>query len=276
MQTTKEHSGAFILGVADTGTSLMKAFTKLLTYRKVSDNSLENLYATISITTSVLCDLVNTINKHAKDFPVQDEITKPITQKCKENFDKLLVFVNEAVSQGIWKHDGMLGGQNVTSEVDPWFLITIGIGGWEEAERLWKSLNDVRDKLLRTKAAVKYIILKDLKEKSVTKFPSVEKQLTLSRNLLEAAEVGELKQMATLLPHLVQNFELAEKKKRETAGLGAKAGKIDAGPCPSLRRTDSDGFSDVTLAVNERRGRHDFVKDIDCESVYSNSSFGHR
>ena len=165
MQTTNERSGDFILDVANTGTSLMTAFTKLLTYRKVSDNSLENLYATISITTSVLRDLGDTINKHEKDFPIKDEVTRPITVKCKENFDKLLVFVNEAASQGIWKLDGMLGGQTVTSEVDPWFLITIGIGGWEEADKFWKSLNDVRDTLLRTKDIVKYIILKDLKEK---------------------------------------------------------------------------------------------------------------
>ena len=155
--------GDFILDVANTGNSLMTAFTKLLTYRKVSDNSLENLYATISITTSVLRDLGDTIHKHENDFIVKGVIIRPITQKCMENFDKLLCFV--AVSQGIWKHDGMLGEQTVTSEVDPWFLITIGIGDWEEAERFWKSLNDVRDTLLRTKDTVKYIILKDLKEK---------------------------------------------------------------------------------------------------------------
>jgi hypothetical protein len=165
MLTTNEHPGDFILDVASTGTSLMTAFTQFLTYRKVSDSSLENLYATISITTSVLRELGVTINKHEKEFLVKDKITKPITQKCKDNFEKLLVFVNEAVSQGIWKHDGMLGGQSVTSEVDPWFLITIGIGGWEEAEKFWKSLNDVRDTLLRTKDAVKYMVLKALKEK---------------------------------------------------------------------------------------------------------------
>jgi len=39
--------------------------------------------------------------------------------------------------------------------------------------------------------------------------------------LLEAGQVTELKEMTALLPHLVQNFELAAKKKRETALLEA-------------------------------------------------------
>ncbi|KAE9379063.1 hypothetical protein N431DRAFT_397057 [Stipitochalara longipes BDJ] len=258
MHTTNEHPGDFILDVANTGTSLMTAFTKFLTYRKVSDNGLENLYATISITTSVLRELGVTINKHEKEFLVKDEITKSTTQQCKENFDKLLVFVAEADSQGIWKHDGMLGGQTVTSEVDPWFLITIGIGGWEEAEKFWKSLNNVRDTLLRIKDAVKYMILKDLKEK----------------NLLEPVQIEELKQMAALLPHLVQNFEMAEKQKKEAAEVEARASNADIGTFPNLRRIDSDGFSDTTLPVNEMSGRRDFVKDIDCQSIYSDMSFG--
>lgn len=165
MGTTNEHPGDFILEVASTGASLMTSFTKFLTYRKVSDNSLENLYATISITTSLLRELGSTINDHEKEFPIKNEITKQTVQNCKDNFDKLLVFINEAVTQGVWKHDGTLGGQTVTSEVDPWFLITIGIGGWEEAEKFWKSLNDVRDTLLRVKDTVKYMILKELKQK---------------------------------------------------------------------------------------------------------------
>jgi hypothetical protein len=151
--------------VASTGASLMTSFAKLLAYRKVPDNSLENLYATISITSSSLRKLGNTINEHEKDFSVKDEITKPIIWKCKENFDKLLVFVNEAVSQGIWKQDGTIDGITVTSETGLWVLITLGIGGWENAENFWKGLNVVRDILPRLNDTVKYMILKNLKER---------------------------------------------------------------------------------------------------------------
>jgi hypothetical protein len=165
MATTSERPGDFILEVANTGASLMTSFTKFLTYRKVPDNSLENLYATISITTSLLREFGTTINEYEKEFHVKSDITKQITQKCKENFDRLLVFINEGSSQGIWKNDGTLGGETVTAEVDPWFLITIGIGGWEEAEKFWKSLNDARDTLLRLKDTIKYMILKVLNQK---------------------------------------------------------------------------------------------------------------
>jgi hypothetical protein len=170
MATASEHPGDFILQVAETGASLMASFTKLLTYRKVSDNSLENLYATISITTSLLRELGTAINKYESSI-VKDEITRPISQKCKEHFDKLLVFVNEGISRGMWKHDGTLGGETVTAEVDPWFLITIGIGGWEEAENFWKSLNNTRDALLRLKDIIKYMLFRDLNQKQVGRNP---------------------------------------------------------------------------------------------------------
>jgi hypothetical protein len=165
MATASERPGGFILEVANTGASLMTSFTRFLTYRKVPDNNLENLYATISITTTLLREFGSTINEYKKEFPIKPDITKPITQKCKENFDRLLVFVNEGNSQGIWKNDGTLGGETVTAEVDPWFLITIGIGGLEEAEKFWKSLNDARDILLRLKDTVKYMMLKALNQK---------------------------------------------------------------------------------------------------------------
>jgi hypothetical protein len=35
--------------------------------------------------------------------------------------------------------------------------------------------------------------------------------------LLEPAQIEELKQMAALLPHLVQNFEMAEREKEKAA-----------------------------------------------------------
>ena len=165
MASASVKPGDFVLEVADTGTSLMNDFTKFLTYRKVSDNSLENLYATISITTSLLRELGATINKYQNDFPIKDDVVKSTVQKCKDNFDRLLVFINEGNSQGIWKNDGTLGGETVTAEVDPWFLITIGIGGWEEAELFWKSLNVTRDTLVRLKDTIKYMTLKELSAK---------------------------------------------------------------------------------------------------------------
>jgi hypothetical protein len=82
----------------------------------------------------------------------------------------------------------------------------------------------------------------------------------------------EFKQLMALLPHLVQNFEIAEKK--ASTEMEARAAELksenDGGAFPSLRRTDSDGFSDMTLPVNnDVVGTRDFVKDIDCESIYS-------
>jgi hypothetical protein len=103
----------------------------------------------------------------------------------------------------------------------------------------------------------------------------------MSRNLLKPVQVEELKQLTALLPHLVQNFEKAEKEKKENAEFEAKAARLgfekEGTSLQNLRRTDSDGFSDVTLPVNnESRGRRGFVKDIDCESIYSDRSFGPR
>jgi hypothetical protein len=85
-----------------------------------------------------------------------------------------------------------------------------------------------------------------------------------------------LKELRALLPHLVLKYQFVEEKKKERiAVLEARAAaeltsKNDGGAFPSLRRTDSDGFSDITLPVNnERVGRREFVKDIDCESFHS-------
>jgi hypothetical protein len=91
----------------------------------------------------------------------------------------------------------------------------------------------------------------------------------------------ELKQLTTLLPHLVQNFEVAEKKKKVHAEMDARAAELksenDGGAFPSLRRTDSDGFSDMTLPVNNNMaGTRESMKDIDCESIYSVRSVGPR
>jgi hypothetical protein len=82
-----------------------------------------------------------------------------------------------------------------------------------------------------------------------------------------------LEQLTTFLPHLVQNFEKAERGEKEAAELNFEK---EGGSLPNVRRTDSDGFSDITLPVNEKGRGREFVKDIDCESLYSDRSFGPR
>lgn len=93
--------------------------------------------------------------------------------------------------------------------------------------------------------------------------------------MLEPGEVEELKELMALLPHLVLKYQFMEEKKERITAMEARAAaeitsKNDGGAFPSLRPTDSDGFSDITLPVdNERVGRREFVKDVDCESFHS-------
>jgi hypothetical protein len=165
MAAAKEHPGDFVLHVADTGAALMISFAKFITYRKAPEISLDHLYATITITTSFLRELGNTLNQYENGLLIKDEITRPISQKCKDYFNKLLVLVTEGNSQGIWKHDGSLGGEPASAEVDPLFFIAIGVGGWGEMRHFCNSFNDAKDTLVRLKDTVKYMILKDLNEK---------------------------------------------------------------------------------------------------------------
>ncbi len=51
----------------------------------------------------------------------------------------------------------------MTAKVDPWFLFDIGLGGREEAENLWISLDDARDTLVILKDTLKFMILNNLK-----------------------------------------------------------------------------------------------------------------
>lgn len=165
MVAQSTHPGDFILAIGETGKSLIMAFTKFITYRKVHDRRLENLYATLSLTTNMLTELGTTINLYEHDFRIKDEVTHPICETAKTNLEKLLVMVNEGISKGVWKNDGTIGGQSITAEVDPWFLITMALGGREEAKAYWKSLDDTRDTLLELNDIVKYRILKDLSDK---------------------------------------------------------------------------------------------------------------
>lgn len=93
---------------------------------------------------------------------------------------------------------------------------------------------------------------------------------------MEPEQVEEFKAATSLLPHLVQNFEKAEKVKKQLAERAARDAELNrihenpASAWPDLRRTDSDGLSDITLPVNqESNDQGERVKDIDCESVWS-------
>jgi hypothetical protein len=94
--------------------------------------------------------------------------------------------------------------------------------------------------------------------------------------MLEPGQVEELKQLMALLPCLVLKYKPVEEMKKErNAAMEARAAdeltsKNNGEAFPSLRRTDSDGFSDITLPINnERVGRREFAKDVDCESFHS-------
>ncbi len=97
--------------------------------------------------------------------------------------------------------------------------------------------------------------------------------------MLEPGQVEELKQLMALLPRLVLKSQFVEEKKERIAAMETRAAveltsKDDGGSFPSFRRTDSDEFSDITLPVNnERVGRHESVKDVDCESFFTLSHF---
>jgi hypothetical protein len=110
MGTTSELEppGGLILEAVDFGASLMLSITEFLTYRKVPGNSLLALYATISITTTLLRELGTTINEYETKFPGKCDLVKPVVKTCKENFERLLVVVSEGTAKRICKSN-MLG-----------------------------------------------------------------------------------------------------------------------------------------------------------------------
>ncbi|KAF8863842.1 hypothetical protein BDZ45DRAFT_90322 [Acephala macrosclerotiorum] len=165
MAAPRSRPGDFVLDVAKVGQILMTSFTKFITYRKVQDRRLENLYATLSLTATTLTELGTTINKYENDFRVKEEAFHPLCEVAKANLEKFLVLINEGISSGVWKNDGKLGNQAFTAEVDPWLLITVSLGGREQAKNYWKSLDDTRDSLLELNDIVKYMILKNISQK---------------------------------------------------------------------------------------------------------------
>jgi hypothetical protein len=109
METTskRKRPGDLILGAANTGASLMLSITKFLTYRNVPENGILVLYATISITTTLLRELGTTVNEYDTTFPVESDLVTPVAKTCKENFDRLLVVVNEGTAKGICKSNSL-------------------------------------------------------------------------------------------------------------------------------------------------------------------------
>lgn len=166
MAAPNDNPGNFLLEVADIGLKLNETFTTFITYRKVQDRRLENLYATLNITTGCLTELGTTLNKHKDDFHMKEDVTRSVAETCKSNFETLLKLVTEGITEGgAWKADGTIGGQTITTEVDPWLLITMAVGGREEAKAYWTSLDDTRDALVELSHLVKYIILKSMEDK---------------------------------------------------------------------------------------------------------------
>ncbi|KAH9222694.1 hypothetical protein DL95DRAFT_518262 [Leptodontidium sp. 2 PMI_412] len=260
MAATNVHPGDSILAIGETGMALITSFTKFITYRKVHDRRLENLYATLSLTTAMLTELGTTLNKYENDFRIKEEVTGPVCETAKLNLERFLVMVNEGISNGVWKNDGTIGGQTISAEVDPWFMITMALGGREEAKAFWKNLDDTRDTLLELNDIVKYQILKSLSD----------------RNALKPEQTEEFNNLTSLLPHLIQSLEKAEKGKKLEAEDAARkekeeADKKNAAAIPGLSRRDSN-VSDLTLIVEPTRKRAPFAKDIDCESISSVSS----
>lgn len=100
MAASVTRPGDFVLEVANLGQDVVSSFTKFITARKIQERELENILATVSITTSILTDLGSTINKYDKDAYIEDEVTRPTCETCKTDFEKLLVISNEAGERG--------------------------------------------------------------------------------------------------------------------------------------------------------------------------------
>jgi len=112
MTTTTDQPGTFVLEIASTGKILVDTFTKFITYRKVKDSRLQDLYATLAVTTTTLTELGNTVNQYENEFRINDDVTRPVCESIKLNFDKLLVMVNEGNQNGVCKQ---IFGQNSLS-----------------------------------------------------------------------------------------------------------------------------------------------------------------
>jgi hypothetical protein len=278
MTAPNDRPGAFLLEVAEIGLQLNKSFTTFISYRKVQDRRLENLYATLNITTGCLTDLGTTLNKHEDSFRMEVDVTRAVAEKCKSNFETLKTMVGEGISEGgVWKGDGTIGGQTVTTEIDPWLLITMAVGGRDAAKDFWTCLDETRDALVELNHIVTYMILKSMEEKYVQEM-GIRDHYTNNtcRAMLKPDDESQLQKLKTLLPHIVQSRETQEKAKKEEAEFAAavEAGRKEREERVKLTRVDSVANSDITLLPSERRRCPppvvvEKVRDFDNRSVSS-------
>jgi hypothetical protein len=162
MAAPHHRPGSFVLEVAELGKDVLSTFTQFVLSRKVADHRLENLLATISITTSLLVALGSTINKYENDYHVKDEITRPTCETCKADFEQLIAMSKIAKDKAGWITENPAGGQPIATEVDPWFVFNVTLGQGEKANKFWRRLNQTRQGLAALNDTLKYKILKQL------------------------------------------------------------------------------------------------------------------
>jgi len=254
MATPNDQPGAFALEVAGVGREVVKAFTKCITSRMIQERHMETILATLSITTSILTDLGTTINKHAKDVYINDDVTRPTCETCKENLQKILVISKESTESGIWMREGTLGGKPVAAEIDPWFLFNVALGGREQAAEFWAGMETTRYSLVALSDTVKYKIFKELNE----------------QNRLTPEQTKEFKSLTALLPQLVRTIERAEEIKKErreyeaqkAAAEQAEKDRIEA---EKARMEAEKARVDAEKALKSSRNRPDVGQKDDLE-----------
>lgn len=253
MATVNQRPGTFVLEVAELGKDVLSTFTQFVLSRKVADHRLETLLANISITTSLLVELGSTINKYQNEYHVKDEITRPICQTCKEDFEQLIAMSKIAKEKGGWITESPAGGQPIATEVDPWFVFNVTLGQEEKANQFWLRLNLTRQTLGALNDTIKYKVLKALNE----------------QNRLEPKQVEELKNLTTLVPRMVQTLEKTEKERKERLALEDKKEKGKEAPKTvksSRKRPDvgeKDDFAEFIEKAEADASSEDTMIDVD-------------
>jgi hypothetical protein len=191
--------GGFVLEVAELGKEVLSTFTQFVLSRKVHDQRLETLLATISITTSLLVELGSTINKYENDYHVKEEIFRPTCEICKADFEKLLEISRIAKEKGGWITEDPVGGQSIATEVDPWFVLNVPLGHGEKSNQFWSRLHITRQRIDALNCTVRFKTFKELDR----------------QNRLPPQLASEFKNLITLLPGMVYGLERIEKERKE-------------------------------------------------------------
>lgn len=162
MAEATNNPGAFVLEVAEVGKGVLATFTEYVLSRKVQDRRLETMLAIISITTSLLKDLGSTLNTYQNVVHIKDEVTRPMCETCKNDFEKLTAMSKEAKEKGMWITESQLSGQSVATEVDPWFIFNVALGGPEKGEQFLSRMDATRFGLVALNDTIKYKIFREL------------------------------------------------------------------------------------------------------------------